>query len=295
MSFPDCPPERTIAQIGIVSDTHMPERCEQLPNKLFEVLDGVDMVLHAGDVGKLWVLDQLSQIAPVIAVHGNDETEEATRELPYQQLITLAGSYRIFLWHSHYPDQIDEWHARMDNTPRQSVKRSIMRGQRAGAQLVVFGHWHIPLVYESEGIIALNPGSFASGNGWTKLVKPTAVRLHLRDDLTPFIQHIDLTDGSSFAPTVQWDAPFRDTLNEWTESIILEKEGPLLRLWQKQIYNLAPRPIYEAALTVSRRCWREEQPHITLAEVAQACLADPFVPENVKTEIDLFITKHQIG
>src|SRR5438477_1199118 len=81
---PDVPVERVVCCLGLVSDTHMPERCRALPPALFEVLLGVDLLLHAGDVGELAVLDRLSATAPVIAVHGNDDTEEAQRELPYQ-------------------------------------------------------------------------------------------------------------------------------------------------------------------------------------------------------------------
>jgi putative phosphoesterase len=75
------PPERVAARIGIISDTHMPERCAALPPALFETLRGVDLLLHAGDVGELWVLDRLSALAPVVAVHGNDETAVQTTKI----------------------------------------------------------------------------------------------------------------------------------------------------------------------------------------------------------------------
>ena len=86
----------TPIRIGLISDTHMPERCAALPTAVFSTLANVDLLLHAGDVGELWVLDQLSAIAPVIAVHGNDDTAAAQRELPFQQIITAAGR-RILL------------------------------------------------------------------------------------------------------------------------------------------------------------------------------------------------------
>src|SRR5205809_4248652 len=104
---PELPAERVVACIGLVSDTHMPERCAELPPALFEALTGVDLLLHAGDVGELWVLDRLSAIAPVVAVHGNDDTAEAQRALPYQQLIPIAGQ-RVLVTHSHYPDREEE-------------------------------------------------------------------------------------------------------------------------------------------------------------------------------------------
>src|SRR5437762_3808745 len=82
----DLPPEQVAACLGLVSDTHMPQRCAALPETVSRVLAGVDLILHAGDVGDLQVLDALSEIAPVVAVHGNEEPPEAKRELPYQQL-----------------------------------------------------------------------------------------------------------------------------------------------------------------------------------------------------------------
>src|SRR3712207_2339587 len=99
---PPAPVGRIAACIGLVSDTHMPERCAELPAALFEALRGVDLLLHAGDVGELWVLNRLSAIAPVVAVHGNDDTPDSQRELPYQQVVAVAGR-RILLCHSHYP------------------------------------------------------------------------------------------------------------------------------------------------------------------------------------------------
>ena len=62
---------------GVLSDTHLPKRLRRVPDAVFRVLQGVDLVLHAGDVNDLSVLDSLSQIAPVIAVHGNDESPES--------------------------------------------------------------------------------------------------------------------------------------------------------------------------------------------------------------------------
>src|SRR5512147_2767841 len=99
---PDIAPERVAACLGLISDTHMPDRCAALPRAVFEVLRGVDLVIHSGDVGTLFVLDELSQIAPVIAVYGNDESQEAKHNLPLQQVIPIAGQ-RIFVHHGHFP------------------------------------------------------------------------------------------------------------------------------------------------------------------------------------------------
>ena len=61
-------------RIGVVADTHIPDRTRELPAEIFDHLHGVDMILHAGDVSRQIVLDRLATIAPVIAVQGNRDT-----------------------------------------------------------------------------------------------------------------------------------------------------------------------------------------------------------------------------
>src|SRR5262245_761377 len=84
----------------------MPGRLARLPGAIVRALRGVDLLLHAGDVGELRVLDELSAVAPLVAVHGNDDTPESRRELPFQQLL-LRGR-RILLSHGHQPDRAAE-------------------------------------------------------------------------------------------------------------------------------------------------------------------------------------------
>src|SRR5579859_3759727 len=60
-------------RIGLISDTHIPEACERLPERVFEVFAGIDLVMHAGDIYINRVLDELAQIAPVIAALGNGD------------------------------------------------------------------------------------------------------------------------------------------------------------------------------------------------------------------------------
>jgi putative phosphoesterase len=117
--------DQVATRIGLISDTHMPQRRRVLPPAVFDLFNGADLILHAGDVGELWVLDQLSEIAPVIAVHGNDDTADAQRELPYQQVVAVGG-LRILLWHSHYPDWDEEMASRKANNvkPERTIARA---------------------------------------------------------------------------------------------------------------------------------------------------------------------------
>jgi putative phosphoesterase len=60
-------------RIGLLSDTHIPDVAEKLPDELMEVFQGVDLILHAGDLYTPSVLDDLERIAPVLAALGDDD------------------------------------------------------------------------------------------------------------------------------------------------------------------------------------------------------------------------------
>src|SRR5262245_53945697 len=125
--------------IGLIADTHMPRWCKEIPASVFDLLAGVDLILHAGDVGELWVLDILSQIAPVIAVHGNDEPSLTKQALPFLQTPVMAGR-RIVLTHGHYADveqemktrASDDWHAKLHDYAEY--------GKNYGAAMAITGH-----------------------------------------------------------------------------------------------------------------------------------------------------------
>ncbi len=194
----------------------MPTRCAALPSAVFDVLHGVDLVLHAGDVGELWVLDRLSAIAPVIAVHGNDESADAQRELPYQQLI-VAGGVRILLTHAHYPDRAEEMESRKSDDWQPKLVRRAAMGKRAGARIVVFGHTHIPMAVEHEGVLLVNPGAIASPNPTTRQGIQTVAILFIRDDGASFVTHGDLAKPDQpFAPRIDWQAGFRAAHERFT-------------------------------------------------------------------------------
>ncbi|MEZ4662309.1 MAG: metallophosphoesterase family protein [Caldilineaceae bacterium] len=272
-------PERPIiARIGLMSDTHMPERCLALPQTLAQVFADVDLILHAGDVGELWVLDQISQIAPVIAVHGNDETADAQRELPYQQLVTVAG-LRILLWHSHFADRVDEMNSRLGDEMIPKLGRSVDRARRAGAKVVVFGHWHIPLVYQQDGITVINPGAIASGNAIVRQLHQTVARLDVYADGAFAITHVDLANpGVPFAPNVDCAAGFRAALNRFAASILtpeLEAALPQLRSYLYQHMSPEDRVKLIGVLNrIAHRCWSGEldviTPELWLDEVRAA-------------------------
>jgi uncharacterized protein len=134
-----------VHRIGVISDTHIPFRAKRVPDaalKLFEDA-GVELILHAGDLSSLAVLDQLSAYAPVEAVQGNVEQPEVVAALPIKREL-VVGRCAIGLVHN-----LGE---------RRHYARNARR-EFPSARVVVFGHSHIPLIEDAEGLLLLNPGS----------------------------------------------------------------------------------------------------------------------------------------
>jgi uncharacterized protein len=245
---PELAPQRVAACIGLISDTHMPDRCEALPPGVFDVLRGVDMLLHAGDVGELQVLDQLSAIAPVVAVHGNDDTAEAQRELPYQQIITVAG-VRIVLSHCHFPDRATELASRQTDSWETKLAHRAAFGTRAGAPIVVFGHTHIPMVEHYADVLLINPGAIASGNIYSRQTIQSVALLYIRDDGLPFVTHVDLANPRRpFTPQIDREAGFKAALDAYSEPIL----DPALMAIRGRLFSI-PGITSEPARAVLRR------------------------------------------
>jgi len=168
---------QVIATIGLISDTHYQDRLFELPKGLADLWTNIDLILHAGDVGELCVLDLLSELGPVIAVHGNDEPDCIKKELPYQQLVAING-LRLLLWHSHYPDPEEE-KAKRKGTWGPKLERIAGRGREVNAKIVVYGHTHVPMIYRYSDMLLINPGALSSGSYFTRQVAVSVGRLQI--------------------------------------------------------------------------------------------------------------------
>ena len=148
--------------VGLISDTHGLLRPE-----VAAVFDGVDMILHAGDVGSRDVLDGLERIAPVTAVRGN---VDIGLDLPELARLELAGVHVVVVHGdrlaSRTPEKVAEAHP--------------------GADLVVFGHSHRPLVCRVGDVLFVNPG--------------TAGRRRFRDPVS--LARAELRDGDAVVTLV---------------------------------------------------------------------------------------------
>lgn len=120
-------------RIGVISDTH-----GTLPPSVDAVFEGVERIVHAGDIGAPWVIDHLEVIAPVVAVRGNMDTGDLGWRLQDQVVVRL-GRHRVLV--THQPSH---------------VARS---GLPEGVSVVITGHTHRAAVEQVDGVLYVNPGS----------------------------------------------------------------------------------------------------------------------------------------
>lgn len=137
--------------IGLISDTHGMVRAD-----VHRALAGVELILHAGDVGGHDVLDELALIAPVAAVYGNTDTPVDPRLT--QSIERTIGGIGIHVSHGHELGS---------PTPAKLL-------ERYSADVIVYGHTHQQLVTRADGRLVVNPG--AAGARRFKL-EPSVARL----------------------------------------------------------------------------------------------------------------------
>ncbi len=155
-------------RIGVVSDTH-----GLLRNEVYAAFDGVDEILHAGDVGDPAILTELQVIAPVRAVFGNVDGWDVREEAQEKQEIERLG-HRIAVVHGH------QW-----GSPRVGDLLEAFHD----FSVVVYGHTHIPLIEKTAGPLVVNPGSA----GHLRFGKPvTAAILTLERGRPPEARLVDL-------------------------------------------------------------------------------------------------------
>jgi putative phosphoesterase len=122
--------------IGLISDTHGLLRPE-----VFTALAGVDLILHAGDVGGDEILDELAAIAPVQAVRGNTDDPENPRLS--ERIERQVDGVRIHVSHGH-------------EVGSPNAERLLVRYK---ADVIVYGHTHRQLVERHGDVIVVNPGA----------------------------------------------------------------------------------------------------------------------------------------
>lgn len=153
-------------RVGLISDTH-----GRLRNEVFDHFAGVDRILHAGDIGPPDLLVELGALAPVTAVYGNTDGLDVRDEVPEMVELDLEG-LRAALVHGH---QLGS------PTPPALVDA------HGGADVIVYGHTHRPLIERQDGVLVVNPGSAGAA----------------RFGIPPSVALLDIQDGEASVELVQ--------------------------------------------------------------------------------------------
>jgi hypothetical protein len=131
-------------KVVVLADTHAPRRWRSCPPRVAEQLRGADLILHAGDVCTAAVLAELSEYAPVVAVVGNNDDPDVGAWGATETAELDVGGVAVAMLH---------------DSGAASGRLARMRRRFPGADLVVFGHSHIPLDESGYGLRIFNPGS----------------------------------------------------------------------------------------------------------------------------------------
>jgi len=136
-------------RIGLISDTHIPEVESAIPPQVIEAFRGVDLILHAGDIYALNVLDDLEKIAPVLAALGDDDYARVGRRVQRKHSLELEGHV---LWLVHISPRV--------LTGKDWLKEShLAQEEITRPDIIISGHEHRAYVERENGILYINSGS----------------------------------------------------------------------------------------------------------------------------------------
>jgi uncharacterized protein len=135
-------------KIGIISDTHINKH----PKKILEIIDkhlnGVDMIIHAGDYKTAKVVNLLRQYKNFIGVYGNVDERPVRDILNEKELVEVMG-YKIGVYHGHGENKT-------------TLDRAYEKFEADRVDIIIFGHSHQPIIKTLGKVLMLNPGSLTS-------------------------------------------------------------------------------------------------------------------------------------
>jgi putative phosphoesterase len=134
----------TQLHIVVTGDTHLGRRRRgPLPAALLAACASADRILHTGDVTDVHLLDELGALAPIDGVAGNCDGWDVAARLREEQVVEI-GAIRVALVHDPGPER---------------GRRDRLRARFAAVRAVCFGHTHLPVCDDRDGLLLLNPGS----------------------------------------------------------------------------------------------------------------------------------------
>jgi uncharacterized protein len=149
-------------EIILLSDTHLTDR-NSLPEELVKHLHDASLVLHAGDLVSLDVLQALQAHAVTVAVHGNKDERAVIDRLPANLTVSIAGK-SIGLIHGHRAKKIEQFYREPElnyDSPKVTVFYDYLLSELPDADIIGFGHFHEAVVYQYQERLLVNPGTAA--------------------------------------------------------------------------------------------------------------------------------------
>ncbi|MCW4025197.1 MAG: metallophosphoesterase [Candidatus Bathyarchaeota archaeon] len=160
--------------VGVISDTHVPSRARGLPKQVFEIFEKADYIIHAGDIVELAVVDELEQLAPVLAVYGNMDGPSVSGALPKMSSLKVFG-WKIGVMH-------DPSTAFGMNKMREIAKQNSF-------DVFVYGHTHVANIKWENKMLYINPGSPTDSPSFAK---PSVALLRVSEgSIEPEIVHFE--------------------------------------------------------------------------------------------------------
>ncbi len=132
-------------KIGVVSDTHIPLSSCELPTELLTALKGCDLIIHAGDLIDICVLEALKKISKVEAVYGNMDPQKVRISLRDKKILNICGK-KVCLMHG-------------DGNPEKLIPLLENEFSEENPDIVIFGHSHKPMNKYIGKVLFFNPGS----------------------------------------------------------------------------------------------------------------------------------------
>lgn len=144
-------------RIGLISDTHIPEAHPELWPQVFHAFEGVEMILHGGDVHEFWILDQLEKLAPIYVARGNGEDGSGGRpvqpEDPRVKKVWTVDVAGVLIGMTHYIPM-------PQNPPNHTVERWIQKlFPERKPDVLIYGDTHVEQIDYFDGVLCVNPGS----------------------------------------------------------------------------------------------------------------------------------------
>ncbi len=136
-------------RIGLISDTHMPGSQQALWPQVFDAFEGVEYILHAGDLHTLDVVEQLESLAPTYVARGNGDAGIEDERVRDNWLLNL-GAVNIGMIH-RFPSP--------DRRSGEQLSAYANRHFGAPPDIIIYGHTHCEAVHAHEDRLYVNPGS----------------------------------------------------------------------------------------------------------------------------------------